>query len=44
VRKNARLHPKVKADRKMSRTDIFELLFGPDEDAKRIAHGIFDDA
>ncbi len=33
-----RLHPKVKAARKVSRTDIFELLFGPDEDAKQIAH------
>ena len=44
VRDNARLHPKVKADRRISRTDIFELLFGPDEDAKRIAHKVFDDA
>jgi phosphoglycolate phosphatase len=44
VRENARLHPKIKADRKISRTDIFELLFGPDEEAKRIAHGVFDDA
>lgn len=33
-----RLHPKVKAARKVSRTDIFEMLFGPDEDAKHIAH------
>lgn len=35
---NGRLHPKVKAERKVSRTDIFELLFGPDEEAKHIAH------
>lgn len=35
------LHPKVKADRKISRTDIFEVLFGSDEDAKRIAHATF---
>ena len=44
VRENAQLHPRIKADRKISRTDIFELLFGPDEEAKRIAHGVFDDA
>ncbi len=44
VRENARLHPRIKADRKISRTDIFELLFGPDEEAKRIAHNVFDNA
>ncbi len=44
VRDKARLHPKIKADRKISRTDIFELLFGPDEEAKRISHKVFDDA
>lgn len=32
------LHPKVRAARKVSRTDIFELLFGPDEEAKHLAH------
>lgn len=32
------LHPKIKAARKVSRTDIFELLFGPDEEAKHLAH------
>jgi len=42
VRENARLHPKIKAQRRISRTDIFELLFGPDEEAKRIAHQEFD--
>jgi phosphoglycolate phosphatase len=38
------LHPKIKADRKVSRTDIFEVLFGPDEEAKYIAHKAFDEA
>jgi phosphoglycolate phosphatase len=41
VREFARLHPKVKADRKISRTDIFEVLFGDDEEAKQIAHKAF---
>lgn len=43
VRENARLHPKIKAARKISRTDIFEVLFGDDEQAKAIAHRHFDD-
>jgi len=42
VRDNARLHPKIKSERKVSRTDIFEVLFGPDHEAKRIAHREFD--
>lgn len=41
VRGQRRLHPKIKADRKISRTDIFEILFGEDEGAKRIAHEAF---
>ncbi len=41
VRSERKLHPKIKADRKISRTDIFEVLFGNDEDAKRIAHATF---
>ncbi len=41
VRNYRRLHPKVKVDRKISRTDIFEVLFGDDEAAKRIAHRAF---
>lgn len=41
VQNYARLHPKIKADRKISRTDIFEVLFGNDQEAKQIAHGIF---
>lgn len=38
VRKHQHLHPKVRAARKVSRTDIFEVLFGNDEEAKEIAH------
>ena len=38
------LHPKVKAARKVSRTDIFELLFGSDEEAKHLAHVEFHQA
>ena len=41
VREYAQLHPKIKADRKISRTDIFEVLFGDNEDAKKIAHRAF---
>lgn len=42
VREHTRLHPKIKAQRRVSRTDIFEVLFGPDEEAKVIAHREFD--
>jgi len=41
VRHYQQLHPKVKADRKISRTDIFEVLFGEDQEAKKIAHSAF---
>ena len=41
VRHYQRLHPKVRADRKISRTDIFEVLFGDDQDAKNRAHAAF---
>lgn len=41
VKEYAQLHPKIKADRKISRTDIFEVLFGDDLEAKQIAHKIF---
>lgn len=41
VRDHAQLHPKIKADRKISRTDIFEVLFGEDEAAKQLAHQVF---
>lgn len=42
VRENATLHPKIRTQRKISRTDIFELLFGENEDAKKVAHREFD--
>ncbi len=41
VRERQKLHPRVKADRKISRTDIFEVLFGDDNEAKRVAHAAF---
>lgn len=44
VRDHYRLHPKIKAARKISRTDIFEVLFGRDDEAKRIAHEHFNRA
>ncbi len=43
VRNHARLHPRIKSERRISRTDIFEVLFGRDHEAKRIAHREFDD-
>src|SRR3546814_10520457 len=42
VRENARLHPKIKAERKISRTDIFELLLGDDQQATAIEHREFE--
>ena len=42
VRRHTRLHPKIKAQRRISRTDIFEVLFGRDDEAKAIAHREFD--
>lgn len=42
VREHERLHPKIRSERKISRTDIFEVLFGADEEAKAIAHREFD--
>jgi len=44
VREHCQLHPKIKAQRRISRTDIFEVLFGNNEDAKLIAHEAFNDA
>lgn len=38
VREHLSLHPKIKLDRKISRTDIFEVLFGDNEIAKKKAH------
>ncbi len=36
VSTHLKLHPKIKADRKISRTDIFEILFGDNEDAVKL--------
>ena len=44
VREHRQLHPKIKAERRISRTDIFEVLFGNNEDAKHVAHAAFNDA
>ena len=44
VREHRQLHPKIKAERRISRTDIFEVLFGDDEDAKHVAHDAFNAA
>lgn len=41
VRNYQRLHPKIKSEQKVSRTDIFEILFDKDEEAKIIAHKHF---
>ena len=41
VRNCQKLHPKVIQERKISRTDIFEVLFDADEEAKEIAHREF---
>ena len=44
VREHQALHPKIKAQRRISRTDIFEVLFGHNEDAKHVAHEAFNNA
>ncbi len=41
VRKYQQLHPKIKIEQKISRTDIFEVLFDKDNTAKEIAHREF---
>ena len=41
VRNYQRLHPKIKSEQKISRTDLFEVLFDKDEEAKTIAHRHF---
>jgi phosphoglycolate phosphatase len=43
VRKHKELEPGVRAARKLSRTEIFEALFGSDLEAKAEAHRIYDD-
>jgi phosphoglycolate phosphatase len=44
VSQHLKLHPRIKRERKISRTDIFEILFGNDEDAKHTAHEAFNKA
>lgn len=44
VKTHRRLHPKVATQKKVSRTDILELLFGDNEQAKALAHQAFDAA
>lgn len=41
VSAHRRLHPKLKSEKKVSRTDLLEVLFGPDEEAKQLAHQAF---
>lgn len=42
VRDHHKLHPRITAERKVSRTDIFEVLFGADQEAKARIHEAFD--
>lgn len=42
VRDHGKLHPKIIAQRRISRTDIFQVLFGDNEEAKARAHRAFD--
>ncbi|MGE0483016.1 MAG: HAD family hydrolase [Gammaproteobacteria bacterium] len=44
VREHLRLPPRIVRERRISRTDIFEILFGRDEDAKHLAHEAFNEA
>ena len=44
VRQHLRLPARILRERRISRTDIFEILFGQDEDAKHIAHEAFNEA
>lgn len=44
VRVHFRLPPRIVRERRISRTDIFEILFGGDEDAKHLAHEAFNAA
>jgi len=43
VRSERRLPEEVKEARRVSRTEIFEILFGADEQAKHAAHEAYDD-
>jgi len=44
VREHGQLHPKIRAERRISRTDIFEVLFGENDNAKHLAHETFNQA
>ncbi len=44
VREHLRLHPRIRAERRISRTDIFEILFAGNEEAKQAAHAAFNTA
>lgn len=44
IKEHKKLHPKIKEARKISRTDIFEVLFGNNKHAKKKAHQAFDHA
>jgi phosphoglycolate phosphatase len=44
VKEKRKLHPKIIEARKISRTDIFEILFGENKEAKKAAHIAFDQA
>jgi phosphoglycolate phosphatase len=41
VRTHRRLHPRIAEEGRVSRTDLFEILFGDDEEAKEQAHSLF---
>ena len=38
-----RLHPRILAERRVSRTDIFNAIFGDDRDAKLVAHKAYNE-
>jgi phosphoglycolate phosphatase len=43
VQTHRELPPAIKAERRVSRTEIFEILFGTDESAKAAAHALYDE-
>ena len=44
IRIYRRLHPRVLAERRISRTEIFDALFGDNEPARAIAHRAYNDS
>ena len=44
IRIYRRLHPRVLAERRVSRTEIFDVLFGDNEHAKSVAHRAYNDS